>query len=338
MKEYLARLLDGKHLSTDDAADVMRTIMSGEATPSQIAGFLIALKAKGETVDEITGLVRVMRENMVRVTLDEETAVDTCGTGGDGSGTFNISTTAAIVAAAAGVKVAKHGNRSISSQCGSADILERLGVKIDYTAEMVQKSIEEIGIGFMFAPLYHPAMKHAAGPRRELGVRTVFNILGPLSNPAGVTRQVVGVFSPDAVEIMAETLSRLGSTHVTAFCSDSGADELTLDCANQVLEFRGTQIRKYVLSATDVGLTPAPLSALRGGTPEENVQIIIDILNGKKGPRSDVVALNAGAAICAADKARDLADGVTIARDVIESGAAKRILADWKAFSQDNSS
>jgi anthranilate phosphoribosyltransferase len=335
MKEYLEQILAGKDLDIETAAKAMNRIMSGKATSSQIAGFLVALKAKRETVDEVAGLVSVMRERAVSVEIDNENLIDTCGTGGDGSGTFNISTAAAIVTAAAGIKVAKHGNRSVSSGCGSADVLHAMGIKVDVGPRTVKKSIEEIGIGFMFAPLFHPAMKHAMMPRRELGIRTVFNILGPLTNPAGVKRQTLGVFTPDLLDMMVTILSRFGSKKVVAFSSEDGLDELSLSGVNHVVELSGTNMKSYELTADQVGLPVASINELKGGNPDINMVIITDVFNGREGPCLDDVAFNAGAAIFVGGKADSIKEGVAVALDTIKSGKAKRKLEEWKQFSKD---
>ena len=334
MIEYLEKLMSGGDLEFEEAADVMNQIMSGKVAPARIAAFLVALKIKGETVEEVAGLAATMRERALGIDIDPSGMVDTCGTGGDGSGTFNISTAAAIVTAAAGLKVAKHGNRSMSSSCGSADLLEAFRIKIDGGSATVKKSIDEIGIGFMFAPVFHPAMKYAVTPRKELGLRTVFNILGPLTNPAGVRHQALGVFSPDMLEIMVNILARLGSKRVIAFSSEDGLDELSLEGDNYIVELDGVNQKKYKLTAVEVGLKTASTSQLRGGGPEENMIIIHDLLAGKEGPCLDAVAFNAGAAIYIGGKTDTIAAGVELARETIISGRAAEKLAAWIAFSR----
>jgi len=336
MRNYLNLVIEGKDLDFDNAAAAMDIIMSGKATPSQIAGFLVALKAKGETVDEIAGLVATMRKRSLRIDIDDANMIDTCGTGGDGSGTFNISTTAAIVAAAAGLKVAKHGNRSVSSNCGSADVLHAFGIKIDAGPRTIRKSLDEVGIGFMFAPLYHPAMKHAVASRRELGIRTVFNVLGPLTNPAGVKRQALGVYSPDILETMVDILERFESQKIIAFSSDEGMDELSLSATNHVIELDGMYRKKYELQAEDVGLRPAGIEELKGGDATDNMMIITDILDGREGAGMDAVAFNAGAAIYAGGAVKSIQEGVQVALDLLKSGEAKRKLNEWKEFSRDH--
>ncbi len=334
----LEQLLDGQSLTEAQAEAVMGAIMRGELTPAQIAGLLVALRAKGETVEEITGFARAMRAAAVPVRPQRQDVVDTCGTGGDGKGTFNISTTAAFVVAGAGLAVAKHGNRSISSRSGSADVLEALGVRLDLTPEQLARAIDEVGLAFLFAPRLHPAMKHAIGPRRELGIRTVFNILGPLTNPAGARAQVMGVFAPHLVPVLAQVLQRLGVC--AAFVvHGQGLDELATLGPNVVSRF-GTpdlngSIRHETLDPRDLGLRPATLQDLQGGTPEENARILLAILRGEdRGPRRDVVLLNAAAALVAGGLAADLQEGLARAAESIDSGAALRVLEAYRHFTQ----
>jgi anthranilate phosphoribosyltransferase len=303
----------------------MAEIMEGAATEAQIAGFVVALRAKGETTDEIAGLVRTMRSFAARVEVAGD-VLDTCGTGGDRAGTFNVSTAAALVCAGAGVKVAKHGNRAASSRCGSADVLEALGVRIDLPPAGVARCIEDAGIGFCFAPVFHPAMRHAGGARRELGVATIFNFLGPLTNPAGATRQSLGVSDERMMGPMVETLQRLGSDHVVAFHGSDGLDELTLSGPSRIVELRDGEERRYELDPKEVGIERAPVDAVAGGTSEENAATIRSVLSGERGPRRDIVVLNAGAGLVAADRAPDLADGVGIAAETIDAGAAATAL------------
>jgi anthranilate phosphoribosyltransferase len=303
----------------------MRDIMSGEATPAQIGAFLVALRLKGETADEIVGMARVMREHALAVP-SVEAVVDTCGTGGDASGTFNVSTAAAFVVAAAGGRVAKHGNRAMTSACGSADVLEALGAKIDLGPEQVARCLREVGIGFMFAQAFHPAMKHVAGPRREIGVRTVFNVLGPLTNPAGAAHQLLGVARAELAPLLAEALGRLGARHALVVHGHGGLDELSLSGPSAVHELRDGALREYSVSAEDVGLSPAPNEAVRGGGPEENAAALRGVLGGKAGPLRDITLLNAAAALVAADLAGDLKDGVARAARAIDSGAAREKL------------
>ena len=318
----------GRSLSEAEAADVMRDIMSGEATPAQIGAFLVALRAKGETVDEITGMARVMREHALAVpTAGLSGLVDTCGTGGDASGTFNVSTAAAFVVAGAGGRVAKHGNRAMTSACGSADVLEALGVRIDLNPEQVAQCIRDVGIGFMFAQTFHPAMKHVAGPRREIGIRTVFNILGPLTNPAGAAHQLLGVARPELAPLLAEALGRLGVRHALVVHGHGGLDELSLSGPSAVHELRDGALREYNISPKEVGLSQAPNQAVRGGSPEENAAALRAVLGGDTGPLRDITLLNAAAALVAADLAPDLKEGVRLAARAVDSGAARDKLA-----------
>ena len=311
----------GRSLSEDEAAAVMRDIMSGEATPAQIGAFLVALRLKGETVDEVVGMARVMREHALKVPT-VEAVVDTCGTGGDASGTFNVSTAAAFVVAGAGGRVAKHGNRAMTSACGSADVLEALGAKIDLDPEQVARCLREVGFGFMFAQAFHPAMKHVAGPRREIGVRTVFNVLGPLTNPAGAAHQLLGVARLELAPLLAEALGRLGARHALVVHGHGGLDELSLSGPSAVHELRDGALREYAVSPEDVGLSPAPNEAVRGGSAEENAAALRGVLDGRVGPLRDITLLNAAAALVAADLASDLKDGVARAARAIDSGAA----------------
>ncbi|HVP04234.1 MAG TPA: anthranilate phosphoribosyltransferase [Dehalococcoidia bacterium] len=314
-----------RDLSEEEAAGAMQAIFTGEATPSQLAAFLIALRLKGETVDEITGMARVMRQHALHVEVDGP-LLDTCGTGGDGSGTFNISTAAAFVATGAGARVAKHGNRAMSSGCGSADVLEALGAKIDLGPEQVAQCIQKTGFGFMFAQAFHPAMKYAGPTRKEIGVRTVFNILGPLTNPAGAQSQLLGVGRPEIAPLMAGALERLGSRHVLVVHSQDGCDELTLDGHCHVTEMTGGASREYTLDGADLGLPHARTSAIKGGTAEQNAAILIAVLSGETGPYRDVVLFNAAAALVAADIAKEPKEGLARAVESIDSGAAKKRL------------
>lgn len=322
-----------RDLSEDEAAGVMREIFAGEATPAQLGAFLAGLRLKGETVGEIAGMARVMRECAVRVVMDGE-LLDTCGTGGDGQGTFNVSTAAAFVAAGAGARVAKHGNRAMSSGCGSADVLEALGAKIAVGPESVAECIRQVGFGFMFAQAFHPSMKHAAGPRREIGVRTVFNVLGPLTNPAGATRQLVGVANRHLAPRLAEVLKRLGSRHALVVHGHEGVDEVSLAGPTHVHEVIGGETREYTVSPEEFGLTSAPTGWIRGGTPEQNATTMRRILSGEAGPLRDVVVLNAAGALVAADIVKDLAEGVRAAASAIDSGAAKERMEGFVELSQ----
>ncbi len=335
IREAIGKLVEGQDLSQTEAAQVMNEIMEGHATPAQLAGFITALRLKGETVSEIAGLARVMRDKALRVEVpDAASLLDTCGTGGDAAHTFNISTTSALVAAGAGLRVAKHGNRAASSDCGSADVLEALGVNIDVGPETVARSIHEAGIGFMLAPTYHPAMRHAAGPRQELGVRTVFNILGPLTNPARAGHQLVGVPRPDLVETIAGVLGELGSRHALVVHGADGLDELSLSGPSLVAEYKDGSTTVTEVSPEDLGLPHATVDQIRGGSIERNRQIVENVLNGEPGPFRDVVLLNAAAALVAGDAATDFADGLGIARESIDSGKARDRLERLVSISQ----
>jgi len=335
IKEAIGKVVVGTDLSEAEMVGVMDEIMSGEATQAQIGAFITALRLKGETVEEIAGAATVMRKKAtpVEVKTGDGILVDTCGTGGDASGTFNVSTTAAFVVAGAGVMVAKHGNRSITSKCGSADVLEALGVDLTLPAERIGKCVEEVGIGFMFAPALHGAMKHAIGPRREIGIRTVFNILGPLTNPAGANVQVMGVFDPSLTGTLAAVLGKLGSKRALVVCGAGGMDELTVTGETQVADWDGSRVSTYTVTPENVGLARATLEELRGGaTAEEAATQVRAILGGEGGPKLDMVLLNAGAALMAAGRADDLAGGVGLAREVVASGAALAKLEALVAF------
>jgi len=333
IKEAIDALVSGKSLTMEQAAAVMEEIMSGEATPAQFGAFVTALRLKGETVHEIAGMAGVMREKAIPVKVSGP-VVDTCGTGGDASQTFNISTTAAFVIAAAGLKVAKHGNRGMSSGCGSADVLDALGVKIDLGPEGVEQCLEELGIGFMFAQVFHPAMKFAAPPRREIGIRTVFNILGPLTNPAGAQAQLLGVADESLAKTMAEALSLLGSNHALVVHGMDGLDEITLGAPTVVCELEGGEITRYVIDPEEFGFTRVSMSGLRGGPPHESADIIRRVLGGETGPQRDIVLLNAAAALVAGDRAENLEQGLPIASEAIDSGKALRVLDGLVALTQ----
>ncbi|MED5219209.1 MAG: anthranilate phosphoribosyltransferase [Candidatus Neomarinimicrobiota bacterium] len=326
MKQILEQLLEGNDLSNDRAFDVMLSIMSGKFNDAQIAGFLMALRAKGETVDEIAGFANAMREKMVSVPL-ASSAIDMCGTGGDARGTFNISTAASFVVAGAGVKVAKHGNRSMTSQSGSADVLQSLGIAIDNSLENSVEDIENIGLGFLFAPAYHPAMKHAIGARKSLAVRTVFNILGPLCNPANVKAQAMGIFHSDLTEVQVNVLKVLGSTDVMVFHGRDGLDEISTTTTTKISQMRnGGIVNTFEFDATDLGISQVTLFDLQGGKPEENAGIIEAILKGETGPKRDIVLLNAAAGIVVGGKAQTLEEGLKLASESVNSGAALHVL------------
>jgi anthranilate phosphoribosyltransferase len=330
--DFIAKLVRCESLTEAEAASAFETIMRGDATPIQIAGFLVALRMKGETVEEIAGFARTARQLATPIDVDGD-LLDTCGTGGDGLATFNISTLAAIVAAACGAKVAKHGNRAASSMCGSADVLEQLGVKIDLAPEGVARCIDEAGIGFLFAPVFHPSFRFAGGPRRELGVRTVFNVLGPLCNPAGARFQSLGVADGSLAGKMAEVLVRLGVERAVVFHSEDGMDELSVASPSHVIEIDGRR-REYDLDPTELGLKKAPVDAVRGGGPEENARLAREVLGGAKGPRRDVVLLNAAAALKAAGLVPEWKDGLGAAAEAIDSGRAGEVLERWARISQ----
>jgi anthranilate phosphoribosyltransferase len=333
IKEAINTLVSGRSLSIEEAAAVMTEIMEGKATPSQLGAFLTAMRLKGETAEEIAGLAGVMQAKALRVNINEP-LVDTCGTGGDGSGTFNISTAAAFVAAGAGLKVAKHGNRAASSQCGSADVLEALGVKIELSPEQVQKCLEQVGIGFMFAQAFHPAMKYVGPTRREIGIRTVFNILGPLTNPAGAKAQVLGVADKGLMAKMATVLKTLGCQHALVVHGEDGLDEITITGKTFVAELKNGNITNYEITPEKMGLRRADAGSLKGGTARENADLLRDILSGKKGPPRDIVLMNAAAALMAGDKVETLKQGITLAGEVIDSGRALQKLEQLIEFSR----
>jgi len=330
--DVIRKAAEGRHLTGDEANVAMTTIMSGEASPVQIAAFLVAMRMKGETVEEVTEFARVMRQHVRQVMPSREPLVDTCGTGGDAIKTFNISTAAAFVAAGAGAAVAKHGNRSVTSKCGSADVLEALGCRFEITPEEAAKAIDEVGIGFMFAPAYHPAMKHAMPVRRELALRTVFNMLGPLTNPAGAQSQVLGVYAPELTELHGGALRNLGADRAFVVHGAGGLDELSTLGETRVTELRDGELNTYDFAPEDVGMGRASVDDLQGGSPEGNAKLLVDILEGADGPARDIVALNAAAAIAAAGLADSLADGVPLAFESIDSGAAREKLRLLQAF------
>lgn len=338
IKQAIGVVLDGTDLTEAEAEAVMEQIMCGEATPAQIGGFLIALRSKGEVVEEVAGFARAMRSNAVTVVPRRPFVIDTCGTGGDGTGTFNISTVAAFVVAGAGLPVAKHGNRSVSSKCGSADVLEALGVNLDLSPTGVAACIDEVGIGFLYAPHLHPAMKHAVGPRREMGVRTVFNILGPLTNPAGAQAQVLGVYDGSLTELMARVLDALGSHGALVVHGAGGLDELSTIGPNRVTRLRAGAVETFYLDPQDLGLGRATLSDLKGGTPQANAAIATRILDGERGPRRDVVLLNASAALTTGGLADDLGQGLDLAAQSVDSGAARGKVDELVAFTNNGGS
>jgi anthranilate phosphoribosyltransferase len=332
MQATLARLLDGHDLTRDEAREAMNTIMSGQATPAQIGGFLVALRLKGETADEIAGCAEAMRAHVLAVHPQRDDLVDTAGTGGDGGRTFNISTAAALVAAAAGAGVAKHGNRAVSSASGSADVLEALGFELELPPERIAHSIDTLGFGFLFAPTHHPAMKHAAPVRKELAARTVFNVLGPLTNPAGARAQVVGVYSPDLVKTLAEVLAALGARRAFVVHGAGGIDELSPAGPNLVYEVVEGGVREREIDPLELGIARCAPEELRGGSPEENAAAIREVFAGGDGGRRDAILLNAAGAIAAGGHAEDLREGLELAREAVESGAAAERLEVLIAF------
>lgn len=329
MKETLSKLLGHEHLNLDEAERAADAIMGGEATPSQIAGVLVALRMKGETADEVAGFVKSMRRHSVQIRVDDPNAVDSVGTGGDGAGSFNISTAAGLVAAATGVTVAKHGNRSITSKCGAADLLEATGGQIDPGPDKVTESINKVGFGFMFAPRFHPAMRHALPVRRELGTRTVFNILGPMTNPAGVRRLLLGVYDKALMPLMADVLAMTGAERVMLVHSHDGLDEISISAPTDYLEVDGDAKRIGTIIPEDTGLKTLPRGAVAGGDPATNLKILNALLDGEKSAYRDVVVLNAGAVMQVAGQVETVADGVAAASDVIDNGKARKLLNAW---------
>jgi anthranilate phosphoribosyltransferase len=327
IREAIDKLVNRVNLSEAETVDVMNQIMTGEATPLQVAAFLTALRMKGETVEEITGAARVMREKAHRVEVGGKSVLDTCGTGGDQKGTFNISTTAAFVVAGAGIDVAKHGNRSVSSQSGSADVLGALGVKVDASKERVEQCIAKIGIGFLFAPLLHEAMKYAVGPRRDIGIRTIFNLLGPLTNPAMARYQLIGIYSGELVAAIANVLKNLGSARAMVVHGLEGLDEISLCGPTKVAELSDGQVKEYTLEPEQFGLKRCKLEDLHGGSAEQSAVVVQGVLAGEKGPARDVVLLNSGAALYVRGIATTIADGIKLAAQSIDSGKARQKLA-----------
>ncbi len=336
MQEAIKAVTEKRDLTAQEMSETMRLIMTGEATPAQVGGFLIGLRMKGESIDEIAAAAGVMRELASRVEVDKAHLVDTCGTGGDASGSFNVSTASAIVVAAAGGKVAKHGNRSISSKSGSADVLETAGVNLEISPEQVASCVNEIGVGFMFAPLHHSAMKHAIGPRREMAVRTIFNVLGPLTNPAGAPNQVLGVFSKELVEPLAHVLKQLGSNHVLVVHAEDGMDEISIATPTFIAELNNGEVTTYTVQPEDFGMSRADLEQIRATDSAHSLEIIKGVFNNTDGPAKDIVCLNAGAAIYAAGLTGSLAEGVRKAQDVIASGAVTEKLEQLIAKTNHN--
>ena len=332
IKDALAKLADRTDLSAQEAETVMLEIMDGAATSAQMAAYLMGLRQKGETVPEVVGSVNAMRSRVTRIRVGSPIVVDTCGTGGDGANTFNISTTAAFVVAGAGITVAKHGNRSISSKSGSADVLSRLGVKIDLEPSRVADCIDEIGIGFLFAPLYHGAMKQCAGVRQEMGIRTILNVLGPLANPAGATHQVLGVYDAKWTDLLGRVLLELGSQHCFVLHGLDGLDEITLSDRTRVSEGKGGVVSSYFIAPEEFDMKRVARKEFAGGSPEDNARIAKEILQGRKGPKRDIVCMNAAPALVVGQKAKNLKEGVRLAQQTIDSGAAAEKLERLIAF------
>ncbi len=337
LKKCISTLVEGSSISEEESYLTIKEILEGKATHAQIASFLTALRVKGETLDEVTGAVKAMREMAITVKLNDLNAVDTCGTGGDNSGTFNISTASAIVAAGAGVTVAKHGNRSVSSSCGSADILEKMGIKVDLSPHRVAGCINDIGIGFMFAPQFHGAMKYAAPVRKEIGIRTIFNILGPLSNPAEVRRQVVGVYNEKLQKLYVETLLRLDAVKAYVVHSSDGLDEISVCAKTHIFEINRGKVSEYNISPEDFGMKRHAIDEIAGGDAEINRDIIIRVLKGAEGAKRNIVVLNAAAAISASGKAESIKDAIPLAKDSIDSGKAEKKLQEMIEYTNSNS-
>lgn len=334
VREAIRLIAEGGTLSEEQASAVAREIMAGQSTAAQVGGLLVGLRVRGETVDEITGFAKAMRDAAVRVPVRSGNLVDTCGTGGDGKGTFNISTVTAFVAAGAGCRVAKHGNRWISGKCGSADVLEALGVRVEISPEVAARCVDEIGIGFLFAPLYHAGTKHAATARREIGIRSLFNMLGPLANPAGAKRQLIGVFDAGLTRPMTEVLKRLGTERALVVYGADGLDEFTIAAESRVSELREGAIREYAVRPEQAGVSPAAIEELRGGDAARNAEIARAVLSGASGAERSVVLLNAGAVIYVSGRAESLQEGVELAKRSIDSGAARVKLEQLVAMTQ----
>ena len=348
IKEAIARVVRGNDLTEEEMAEAMEEVMTGKGTSSQIGSFITALRIKGETVDEITGAARVMGAKAMKIrpnnhlinidrdeiNVEDETILDTCGTGGDGTNTFNVSTATAFVAAGAGVKVAKHGTRAVSSQCGSADVLVNLGVKLDINLSNVERCIQEVGIGFLYAPLFNTAMKHAAGPRQEIGIRTIFNLLGPLTNPAGASAQVLGVYDQELTEKMAHVLKRLGTREAFVVCGEGTFDEISICGKTRVSHLKNGEVKTFDMMPEAYGFRRAAPDAITGGNARENARIIREILDGEKGPKRDVVLLNAAAAFVAAGLDGRFEEGIKRAGESIDSGRAREKLDSLVHFTR----
>ena len=349
LKQAIQKVVNRSNLTQEEMEAATEVIMSGQATPAQIGAFITALRLKGETVEEITGAARVMRRKATRIRIDNdqvnidrddinldlETIVDTCGTGGDGTNTFNVSTTTAFVVAGCGLRVAKHGNRSVSSLCGSADVIQNLGVNLDVPPDVVEKCLNEVGIGFLFAPALHSAMKYAIGPRREIGIRTIFNILGPLTNPAGANVQVLGVYDKELTPVLAEVLGELGSRSAFVVYGEGSFDEISITGKTQVSELKDGRVDTYTIEPEDFGLPRANPDDIRGGDVQENARIVLSVLQGERGARRDMVLLNAAAALVAAGRAADFPEGITQAAEAIDSGRALEKLEGMKRITNE---
>ena len=332
IRQAIAKAVEGRDLKRAEAKAVMDQIMSGKCTDAQIGSYLTALRMKGETIDEVAGSLASMRGKMSKVKTRHAKAVDTCGTGGDRSGSFNISTAAALVTAAAGVPVAKHGNRAVSSGCGSADVLAELGLQTVLSPAAAGRCLDRLGFAFLFAPAFHGAMKHAIGPRREMAIRTVFNFLGPMSNPAGVKHQTIGVGLPMMLDLVPRVLRATGSKHVMVYCSENGMDELTTASRAKVAELKNGRVKNYVLDPVRLGLKKCTAAQLKGGSPKENARLLKAVFRGEKGPKRDSVLLSAAAAICVGGKAKDIKGGIKLAAEAIDSGRAAELLEKVMEF------
>ncbi|MDW7674270.1 MAG: anthranilate phosphoribosyltransferase [Bacillota bacterium] len=333
-QSYLIKLIEGEDLEQEEARILMNSIMEGEVTDAQLGGLITALAIKGEAVSEIVGFAQAMRYKAAAITSKHRNLIDTCGTGGDGSSTFNISTACALVVASAGIPVAKHGNRSVSSKCGSADVLEELGVNINMKPHQVASCIDEIGIGFLFAPTFHPAMKHAAVPRKELGFRSIFNLLGPLTNPLQANFQMLGVFNQEKTETLAKVLAGLGIKRATVVSGYDGLDEVSIGGPTKITELYNGDIHSYIFNPEEVGIKRAAIEQLKGSTSKENAAIILDILNGKTGPKRDIVLLNSAFALMTGNVAKDVTEGLRMAKEAIDSGASLKVLRQLIDYSR----
>ena len=334
IKELIGKLVEKRNLSEEETINAMEEIMSGKATPGQIGSFITALRMKGETVEEITGAAKVMREKATTLDLEEEIIVDTCGTGGDSSGTFNVSTVVALIAAGGELLVAKHGNRSVSSKCGSADVMEALGLNLEIPPEKAAECIRKVGIGFLYAPLFHSAMKYATPVRREIGIRTIFNVLGPLTNPAQANVQLLGVYKPELTELIANVLKNLGVRSAFVVYGEGNFDEITITGRTRISQLKRGEVKTYYIQPEDFGLKSGNSEEIKGGTVEKNSQIILDILKGKKGTKRDMVLLNAAGVFVAAEKAGNIAEGIKVAEEIIDSGKALKKLEALVKFSR----